>query len=271
MSNNDLYRFFIAVFILFTAMVGYAQETIVELTGLVTNSDKTVSNILVVNVNSNKSTITDHKGFFSIEVKSQDTLQFSAVQYTMKEIILTDEIINQKEILVDLKEKIINLDEVLILPHYLTGQIALDINKLDTKQFITSSSLGLPKVNIKVKTKNERLLFEADDGKLVKFYGIGLTVNFTKLVNMVSGKTEKLKNRVILDEHIKIENQIDNLFPKKVLTEILEIPQENIQDFLDFCIHQPDFLIVSETINPIRILEYFKDKSHVYKKAKGLE
>ena len=251
-------------------MIGYSQENVVELTGIITNPNYTVSDILVVNINSKKSTITDIKGFFSIEVKLQDTLQFSAVNYRKKEIVITDEILNQKTIQVDLEEKIVNLDEVVILPHNLTGKVALDIKIFDTKPVITSSSLGLPKANIKVKTKNERLLFEADDGKLIKFYGIAATINVTKLLNKISGRTKKLKDHILLDEHIKIEKGIDNLFSKKVLSEELGIPQMNIADFLDFCVNKPDFSILPETINALQVFEYFKSKSYEYKKANGL-
>ncbi len=270
MNNKKSFSLFILLPILLTSMIGYGQENIVELTGAVTNQNNSVSNILVVNINSKKSTITDIKGVFSIEVKLRDTLQFSAVHYRTKEIIIIDEILNQKTILVDLEDKLVNLDEVVVLTHNLTGQVALDIKTFDIKPVITSSSLGLPKTNIKVKTKNERLLFEADDGKLIKFYGVAATVNVTKLINKISGRTKELKNRILLDKHIKIENEIDNLFSKKLLSKELGIPQMNIADFLDFCINQPDFSKLPDTINALRILEYFKSKSYEYKKANEL-
>ncbi|WP_281989610.1 carboxypeptidase-like regulatory domain-containing protein [Aquimarina aggregata] len=270
MNNKDSFRLFILLPILLTSIIGYSQENIVELTGIVVSPNYTVSDILVVNINSKKSTITDIKGFFSIEVKLQDTLQFSAVSYRKKEIVITDEILNQKKIQVDLEEKIVNLDEVVILPHNLTGTVAHDIKKFDTNPVITSTSLGLPKANIKVKTKNERLLFEADDGKLIKFYGVAATVNVTKLLNKISGRTKKLKNRVLLDKHIKIENEIDNLFSKQVLSEALGIPQTNIADFLDFCVNHPDFSKLPETIDALKVLKYFKSKSYEYKKENGL-
>lgn len=256
--------------VLLTSMTGFGQENIVELTGIVKNPNNSVANVLVVNLNSKKSMITDIKGFFRIEVKLRDTLQFSAVNYRNKEIVVVTKILNQKTIQIDLEEKIINLDEVVILPHNLTGQVALDIKKFDTKPVITSSSLGLPKANIKVKTKNERLLFEADDGKLIKFYGIAATINVTKLLNKISGRTKKLKDHVQLDKHIKIENEIDNLFSKKVLSEELGIPEINIADFLSFCVNHPDFSKFPKTINALQVLEFFKSKSYEYKKANGL-
>lgn len=251
-------------------IIGYSQDNITELTGRVKSSNTEASNILIINLNSRESTITNTKGEFNIEVKLKDIIKFIAIHYKTKEIVITDTIFNQKTILVDLKEKVINLDEVVILPHNLTGRIDLDIKKIDTKPIITSLSLGLPKANIKVKTKNERLLFEADNGKLIKFYGIAATINVTKLLNKISGRTKKLKYHILLDKHIKIENEIDNLFSKNILSEELGIPQMKIADFLDFCINQPDFYKLTGTTNALQVLEYFKSKSYEYKKANGL-
>lgn len=251
-------------------IIGYSQDNSTELTGKVKSSGTEASNILIINLNSRESTITNTKGEFNIEVKLKDIIKFIAIHYKTKEIVITDTILNQKTILVDLKEKVINLDEVVILPHNLTGRIDLDIKKIDTKPIITSSSLGLPKANIKVKTKNERLLFEADNGKLIKFYGIAASINVTKLLNKISGRTKKLKDHILLDKHIKIENEIDNLFSKNILSEELGIPQMKIADFLGFCINQPDFSKLTETTNALQIFEYFKSKSYEYKKANGL-
>jgi len=270
LNSRSIHKIFWSFPIVLFSIIGYSQNDIIELTGLVKNSNIKTSNILIINLNSKESTITDDTGKFSIEVKLRDIIKFTAIHYKTKQIIITDTILNQKTILVDLEEKVINLDEVTILPHKLTGQIALDVKTLDTKPIITSSSLGLPKATIKVKTKNERLLFEADDGKLIKFYGIAATINVTKLLNKISGRTKKLKEHILLDEHIKIENNIDNLFSKKTLSEELGIPQINIADFLDYCINQPDFSKLSETINALQVLEYFKTKSYEYKKANGL-
>jgi len=265
-THSDLFRLFMVL----TCLIGYGQEQRVELAGTVSSQNNPIANILIVNTNSNTSTITDHKGFFMIEVKPQDTLQVSAVQYITKEILITAQILDQKILQVALDKKVIQLDEVVVRPHQLTGDVLQDIKKLDTKPGVTAASLGLPKAKIKAKTKNERLLFEADDGKLIKYYGVAVVVNVTKLLNKLSGRTKQLKNRIALDEHIKMENTVDHLFSKKALSQALGIPQTNIDAFLDFCIHQPDFATLSETMNALQVFEYFKTKSHAYKKANGL-
>ncbi len=270
MNSRNLYKVFGSLPLILSSILGYSQDNVTELTGSVKSSNIEASNILIINLNSRESTITNAKGEFSIEGKLNDTIKFAAIHYLTKEIVITDSILNQKTILIDLKEKVIDLDEVVILPHNLTGRVDLDIKTIDTKPIINSSSLGLPKANIKVKTKNERLLFQADNGKLIKFYGIAATVNITKLLNKISGRTKKLKDHVSLDKHVKIENEIDNLYSKKILSEELGIPQTNIVGFLDFCVNHPDFSKFPKTINALQVLEYFKSKSYEYKKANGL-
>ncbi len=270
MNSGSLYKYFWSFLILLSSIIGYSQDNIVELTGKVKNTKAEISNILIINLNSKESTITNVKGEFSIEVKLKDTIKFSAIHYRPKEIIITDTILNKKIIVVNLEEKIINLEEVKIRPHNLTGRAAIDIKTFETQPIITPSSLGLPEANIKVKTKNERLLFEADDGKLIKFYGVAATINVTKLLNKISGRTKMLKDHVQLDKHIKIENEIAKLFSKKVLSEELGIPTTYVENFLDFCVNQKDFPEYSETVNALKILEYLKNKSQVYKKINKL-
>ncbi|WP_271765457.1 carboxypeptidase-like regulatory domain-containing protein [Aquimarina algiphila] len=274
MSNDRLFKIFGLLLVSLTSSIGCAQEHVEELIGKVQSLNHDISNVLIINLNNKKTTITNAKGLFKLEVNVNDTLQFSAVHYSTKEIMVTKAMLHQKMIFIDLQEKVIDLDEVTIQPHNLTGNIHLDAQRFDSKPVINSSSLGLPQAKVKVKTKNERLLFEADDGKFVKLqgspFGVGITVNTHKIMNRISGKTKALKNRLVLDEHIKIEKQIANMFPTVAYSKELGIPQTHIEDFLSFCIHQTDFPKPSDTKNPLQIWEYIKGKSNTYKKSNGL-
>ena len=265
-----MYKFFIFSTFFLTSLIGYSQNIIAELTGTVTDQNTTISDILVVNLNSKKSIITDDKGAFTIEVKLQDTLQFSAINYQTKKILIVEEFLVSKKVQIDLDKKIVDLEEIVILPNNLTGQIDLDLDRINSDPINTFDYLRLPITNIKSKTKNERLLFEADDGKMIQFYGIAASVNVTKLMNTISGRTKKLKTHVLLDKHMEFENNVDKLFSKKVLSEELKIPLTKITNFLDFCINQPDFPELSEPINALQVFTYFKSKSFEYKNANKL-
>lgn len=250
--------------------------------GKVQNSENDISNVLVINLSTNKSTITDIEGLFILPVKLGDSIQFSAVQYIPKQIIVTNSILDKRKILVDLEEKVINLDEVLVTPYNLTGNIDRDIERLNIKPLVTSSTLGLPNADLELMTQSERMLLEADRGKYVRLqtiedYGktmeilgyatFSIIINTHKIMNKLSGRTQNLKNRVLRDENLNSENDIVTLFSKKIISEELGIPLENVDGFLTFCLSQPDFHTLRETENINQIWTYLKTKSHEFKIA----
>jgi hypothetical protein len=70
----------------------------------------------IVNNTTSKGTTTNQKGEFEIRVKKDDILIFSSVQYTIREIVITDKIITNNRLVVEVKEKVEALDEVVISP-----------------------------------------------------------------------------------------------------------------------------------------------------------
>ncbi len=276
MNIKNVLRIFIVSLTLLTTLISHGQEKTMELSGIVQHKNKNIADVLIINLNSKQATITNTKGYFMIETKLKDTLLFSAVQYIKKKIIITDTILKQNTPIIDLEEKVINLDEVVILPNNLTGQLGYDLKGMGIRPGITSSSLGLPKAKMKVNTKNERLLFAADDGYLVKLKGsirdgVGISINVTKLISGISGNTKKLKNRVKLDRYAVLEEQVASLFSKTTWSEALGIPNTAIDDFLGFCVSQSDFPKSPETTNALLMLNYIKSKCNEYKKANGLD
>ncbi|WKX77236.1 hypothetical protein [Zobellia laminariae] len=89
---------------------GMSQKNTTLLNGIVKSAENDVSNVLIVNLNSKESTITDSSGLFTIEVRLRDSLRIMAVQYLKKEIVITDSIFNENFVAINLIENIINLN-----------------------------------------------------------------------------------------------------------------------------------------------------------------
>lgn len=249
-----------------------SQENSRLINGRVISPKNDVSNVLIINLNSKKSAITDSLGLFTIEAQLRDLIRFTSVQYISKEIVITDSIFLKNFMDVHLEENVIPLNEVIVTPHSLTGNIAQDLRKITTKPSITAAYLRLPQADVKVKTKNERLLLEADRGKFAKMqgspFGVGVIFNIHKILNRISGKTKALKYRLVLDKNDKTRKQIVNLFSRKDLSEELGIPEIHIDNFLTFCLIQADF---PKTSNALQVWEYFKNKSIEYKKSNSID
>lgn len=271
---------FILIAISLISFSGFGQDNTVILKGTVSNAKNDVSNVLIVNLNTQQSTITDTFGLFSIEVRLKDSLRISAVQYLPKEIIINESYLNSSFITIHLIENIIDLKEVTVTPYNLTGELDRDIDRLDIKPTITSYTLGLQNADVTKMSQSERLLQEADRGKYVKLattdeYGkvfeilgyaaLTVVINTHKIANRVSGRTKSLEEMVERDEKKQLEKEIIDKFSKQTMSENFKIPVSYIDGFLTYCLSQDDFIALKNAGNTIEIWEYLKAKSIDYK------
>ncbi len=258
------------------SFLGFGQDNTTLLKGKVSSSKNDVSNVLIVNLNSNKSTITDTLGLFSIEVKLKDSVRITAVQYLPKEIVISESHMNSSLITIQLIDNIIDLNEVTVTPYNLTGEIDRDIDRLHIEPTVTSYSLGLQNADVTKMTQSERLLQEADRGKYVSlqimdeygklneilsYVGLSVKVNTHKIMNKVSGRTRSLEEMVERDENMNLEKEIIYKFSKRTIAEHFNVPESNLNGFLTYCLSQPDFNELSDSGNMAEIWTYLETKS----------
>jgi hypothetical protein len=86
------------------------------LRGKVLYQDSSVIAANILNTNSKKATITDDNGEYAIEVKLGDELIFTSLQYEIRAVIISKEILQRNRLVVDVREKITVLDEVVVSP-----------------------------------------------------------------------------------------------------------------------------------------------------------
>lgn len=107
----------LAFILLMSAFFASGQEDERRLLmGKVIYKNINVANEYVINSTTEKATITDAKGEFSIAVKVGDELVFTAVNYQYKLVKITQEILDANRLVVTVNEKVTELDEVVITP-----------------------------------------------------------------------------------------------------------------------------------------------------------
>ncbi len=254
-----------------TSFIGFGQEQTKVIQGRARSLNNELSNVLIVNLNSKKSTITDSLGLFTIEVQLKDSLRITAVQYLTRDIIITKEIFDENSVVVNLVENVIDLDEVTVTPYNLTGKIDLDLKRLPIAPLVTTATLHLPNADIDKMTQSERLLIEADRGKYFYYYGTAIVINTHKIMNKVSGRTKSFENRVARDKKLGLEKEIIAKFSKKAISENFDIPETSIDGFLSFCLAQTDFSEVSNAGNTMEIWKYLKARSIEFKNTHVLK
>lgn len=255
-------RIKLLVFLLIFLLSQASNSQIKEYRGIViANSD--LEGIHVINKTSKFYTITNQLGEFSIKGKLSDTLIFSSVQYKLLSIKLTPEVYVDSKIRVKLEDHINQLDEIFI-GNELTGDLHDDIKNNKVKPEINFYNVGIPGYVGKPITINERRLFEADHGKYFKFYGVGFAINVNKILNKVSGRTDRLKYMVQLDKKDELMFRIKSKLSEEFFN-VYPLEKEKQIDFFFFCAEDKNFLERCSTDNDLLIIEYLKQKLSAYK------
>lgn len=257
MRSNFLF-FFLVLTVSAVAQTGMSKA----LEGRVYSADGDVAATHVVNLTTQRATITDSNGFFSIRVHPNDTLQFSAVQFQKKTVIITASIMESELIAVSLEDALTQLDEVTVTPYNLSGDIVKDLKTLKLQPVVTASTLGLPNAYVRIPTKAERELEAATANPIM---------SFDPLVNALTGRTKLLKERVARNKMYDRTQRVRFFYTDSVYHKELRIPIDKIDDFLYFCEVDARFQNIVDTHNYMQLWDYMRKKSEIYRDNNALD
>lgn len=234
-----------------------------KLEGRVFGMDGDVAATHVLNTTTKKATITDSNGSFSIPVNLNDTLVFSAVQFKKKVLVITHAILESKTVFVPLEESLTELDEVVVRPYSLSGDLGLDAKSISIEPVVTASTLGLPNAYVSVPTQAERQLFEATSG--------GGLVPLNPIINAITGRTKMLRKQVAREEKQARTDRVRGFYADSLYVRDLKIPLAKIDDFMYFCEMDADFQALVDIHDRLKIWEHMRKKSVVYRENNGLK
>lgn len=267
-------HFLLFGFMACSAMVRSQDLFYKKLEGRVYSDDGDVAATHILNTTTERATIADTNGFFSIPAKLNDTLVFSAVQYKRKELVVTLSILESKLLLVPLEETLTELDEVVVTPYNLSGDMQNDLKNLRIAPVVTASTLGLPNAYAKKLTQSERLLWEASAMKVTgttSGLGAGGAASLNPIINAITGRTKMLKNRVKRDQAYSRTERVKAFFIDSLYTAELKIPENKVDEFFYFCEVDSAFQAVVDTYDRLQIWEFLRKKSLVYRENYEME
>ncbi|MEP3839029.1 MAG: carboxypeptidase-like regulatory domain-containing protein [Algibacter sp.] len=253
-------RSLLFVLLILLARPTYSQT--IELLGRVA-SNGDIENIHVINNTAQVFTTTDKEGHFKISARLNDTLSFSSIQYKLKEVIITQSILDNEAVFVTLNEHINELDEV-IVGKVLTGDLLSDIRNMDANAPINFYDVGIPGYTGKPATQSERRLYTAGVFKPEMLLGLVLGGgSLDPIINGISGRTKMLKKRVAIEDKETLMQSIKgrlskDFFASNSLEESLRI------DFFYFCADDPVFVKRCKNQTDFNILAFLRVKYKQY-------
>lgn len=200
-------------FIGFTAI---AQENDREwLRGQVLYRGSNVVNENVINTNTQMATITDEDGRFMIQVKRDDQLVFTAVNYQLEIIKITDGILANKRLVVEVTEKVRELDEVVVTPE--NQERFLEVKNEKFKGFEYEIDRSTEVENIAYKSQNERI-----EGRL----------NFVNIFKAIFQSRNQDTGESV---QLKVSEVLRQVYDDEFFVVDLQLQQEQIDAFLLYC------------------------------------
>ncbi len=186
--------------------------------------------INVFNMTSKQYTYTDKYGRFSIPVKLNDQLVFSSLQYQQFTVIITQSVIDNKKLTVNLNTGTIKLEEVVVSPD-LTGDVSVDVRHLKTEptnqldvseQQLVNGYYGKFSADRLSTVKNDAI----DKGYLKN--GINFAYLFRPLFRAIfSSKPDQPK-------YTFMDNEIRKLYDDTFFKRYLNIDSDQINNFIYF-------------------------------------
>ncbi len=234
MNKNCTYL----VVVFFIANMAFSQiEKMVF--GTIICDNKMVANIQITNLVSEKSTVSNPNGTFSILAKPDDMLVFTSIDFEYKHHFLEPEDIIKNNIIIQLVKKIEQLDEVVVYQS----------NEIDAVK------LGILDKPVKSYTPAERRLKNA--GKVTPellLTGLaGLSLPIEPIINAISGKTKNLKNELNVEKKELLLIKISYLYEDNYYTNKLKIDKSLIKAFQYFALEDEKFIAALQSKNKTKI------------------
>ncbi len=266
-------KLLIFLFLLSTPAI-FAQEIVrVKVNGKIhVPKDEDAEGISIYNVSSQKGTITEEDGSFQIEVAENDRLQIFALQYQSFTVVVDKGILERKQLNIYVNPAITQLEEVIVRPYDLSGNVRADIEKIPTYSIAKDWDLSYKAMEFEYGFERDQ--FSAIQGNAAEeALNSHLLQNGLNLVNILGGVGQLLfpkGKKISIGESDRntqlISNNIQQRFSREFIQDNFDIPADQAYDFLYYAQDNglESYLLKPE--NEIQLMDFLHKKSEEYKK-----
>lgn len=253
-------KYFVVLFFIFVSVTISAQiiePSSQKVTGTILNDDTKLplANVNIINLTKVKGTTTDAKGYFEIEVAVNDILHLSLLGFQSLKVRVTNDWIKNKTAKIQLTEKAIALEEVIIRPFNLTGYLEVDSKLIPTKENYRYSISGLTQG------------YEAGEYSPNAFNKVlGSIFNPADMLYNFFGKNPKeLKKLKEMKKDDTVRNLLESKFDRETIAALLGVDKNEIAEILQRCNYSESFI---QSANDLQIMDAISGCYEEYKVLK---
>ncbi len=249
-------RYLLLSFLILFSVSATAQENPLaqKVTGTIINDNTLlpIANANVININKVKGVVTDKKGFFELEVSVNDTIHISLLGYQSLRVRVTNDWLKNGTAKLQLTEKAIALEEVIVKKYDLTGYLEIDSKLIPEKDNYRYSISGLPQG------------YETGSSSPGAFSRVlGSIFNpADMLYNFFGNKSNELKKLKKMKKDDTVRHLLESKFDRETLGVLLGIDKKEIAEILTRCSYSEEFI---KTANDLQIMDAISECYEQYK------
>ena len=233
------------------AIKGYAQDderTILR--GKVLYRNSNVANENVINTTAERATITNSNGEFVIWVREGDELVFTSINYQIEVVKITREILDRNRLVVEVNEKVTELDEVVVSPENQKRFLELKNEEFKGYEYETDPTTEV--VNI------------AEDPTV---RGMQDGINFVNIFKaLFQSKQDTGEQRVL-----KVSEVLRQVYDDQFFVVDLQLPQDKIDAFLIYCDNKLPSQALLKRNNEFQLIDFLVTQSKTYRQELNAE
>ena len=212
--------------------------------------------IVIYNNSSNRGTVTSESGTFDIAVARNDELVIQSLQFAPITVLVDAGIVDSKQINITLRETVNILEEVVVRPYDLTGDIVADVNRVETIDPVpfTGGQIRAEDSAPDQYTAPENIAL--DDMRWR--YGL----NFVNIFKAIFDKKDKAK-----DIKVSAESELAQMYSNEFFQKNLHIKKENINAYLDYVAANGLSEEMLEQGNELNLIQFLINKRDAFAAA----
>ncbi|MCX2719246.1 hypothetical protein [Lentiprolixibacter aurantiacus] len=221
------------------------------LRGKVLYRNSNVVNENVINTTTEMATITNERGEFAISVKEGDELVFTSLNYQIRILTVTREILDNNRLVIEVNEKVTELDEVTVSPE--NQKRFLELRNEEFKGYEYETDPTTKVVNI------------AEDPTV---RGMQDGLNF---VNIFKALFMSKKDAAPQGRTLKVSEVLRQIYDDQFFVADLQLPQDKIDDFLIYCDDKLPSQSLLQRSNEFELIDFLVSQSKTYREVLNAE
>ncbi len=186
----------------------------------------------ILNLTSVKGTTTNQYGRFEITAKKGDEIYISYIGYESIKLIVTNDLLNDKDLKIAIHDRIVPLDEVEVKSHHLVGVLVVDAKNVPKSTPNRVHINGLPQTYETGLPKGRN-------------YNSALAAVFSPIdfwYQKLGKKPKELKKLDKLRKDDKLREIMEQKFNREVMLQYLDLSREELNQMLKDCNYSKRFI-----------------------------